>query len=91
MNKPVIAKMFRNGGSWALRIPSHMVPDSDTLEIRQREPGVLELRAHRRPLSVRELIEKWNTEPPIDDADDELPERPFTPQRFPELDEEDEV
>ena len=87
MTEPVVVKKFKNGGSWAIRIPAHMLAESDSFEIKEVSPGVLEVRPHEPPLSIIELLDQWAAEPPVEDADEEFPNRENVPLRFPELDE----
>lgn len=82
MTKPIIRKLFKHRNDWAVRIPAHLVPESAAFEVIEKAPGVIELRAISRAMTIRELVEKWKSEPPLEDADDALPEREKSPPRY---------
>ena len=86
MTDPVVTKMFRNGGSWAIRIPAALVPASEMVDIRRTAEGVIEIRPHNAPPTVDDLLGRWSTEPPPSDAHEPWPARPALPHRFSPLD-----
>ena len=44
MTKRVTRKAFKNGGSWAVRIPKGWLPDDAEFDMTVRDDGVLEIR-----------------------------------------------
>ena len=89
MTEPVVTRMFRNGGSWAVRIPASIVPPTQAVEIRATAEGTLEIRPHHEPETLDQLLAKWEQEGPPRDAIEKWPARRPLPGRFPDLREDD--
>lgn len=89
MTEPVVTRMFRNGGSWAVRIPASLVPPTQAVEIRATAEGTLEIRPHHEPETLDQLLAKWEQEGPPRDAIEKWPPRKPFPGRFPDLREDD--
>ena len=89
MTEPMVTKMFRNGGSWAIRIPAGHVPSTEKVEIRATPDGTLEIRPHNEPETLERLLEKWKQEATPRDAAEQWPPRTPLPSRFPDLSTDD--
>ena len=89
MSEPVVTKMFKNGGSWAVRIPASLVPPTKTVEVRGTAGGTLEIRPHHEPETLEQLLENWKQEGTPRDATEQWPARTLLPGRFPDLREDD--
>lgn len=85
MTKPVVTKLFRNGGSWAVRIPASLVPETHTVQIRATAEGTLEILPHHESETLDQLLEKWMQEATPRDAQEQWPARTTLPGRFPAL------
>ena len=86
MTDPVVTKLFRNGGSWAVRIPAALVPPTQSVEIRGTSQGTIEIVPHDEPETLDQLLGRWSQEPTPADAGEPWPERTTLPARFPDLD-----
>jgi virulence-associated protein VagC len=89
MTDPVVTKMFKNGGSWAVRIPVSLVPSTQAVEIRATAEGALEIRPHYEQETLEQLLDKWQEEGTPLDATDQWPARTPLPSRFPDLHQDD--
>ena len=89
MTEPMVTKMFKNGGSWAIRIPAGHVPPTEKVEIRATSEGTLEIRPHNEPETLEQLLEKWKQEATPRDAAEHWPPRTPLPSRFPDLSADD--
>jgi virulence-associated protein VagC len=89
MTEAMVTKMFKNGGSWAIRIPAGLVPPTEKVEIRATADGTLEIRPHNEPETLEQLLKKWKQEPTPLDAAEHWPPRTPLPSRFPDLNEGD--
>ena len=85
MPEPVVTKLFRNGGSWAVRIPASLVPPTRFVEIRATAQGTIEILPHDEPVTLDQLLERWSTQSTPADADEPWPPRTPLPGRFPDL------
>lgn len=77
-----MTKLFRNGGSWAVRIPASLVPLTRSVEIRGTAQGTIEILPHDEPMTLDQLLERWSTEPTPADANELWPPRTPLPARF---------
>lgn len=89
MTEPMVTKMFKNGGSWAIRIPAGHVPSTEKVEIRATPDGTLEIRPHNELETLEQLLEKWKQEATPRDAAEQWPPRTPLPGRFPDLSADD--
>jgi len=85
MTDPVVTKLFRNGGSWAVRIPAALVPPTNSVEIRGTPQGTIEILPHEEPDTLDQLLERWSSEPTPADAQEPWPPRTPLSSRFPDL------
>ena len=61
--KHVQTKLFRNGGSWAVRIPAEWVAGAGDVELVERRPGVIEVKLVSRRALFEALAEDCKTDP----------------------------
>lgn len=73
MNEPVNVKLFKNGGSWALRIPSSMLPAEKEATLCQRQDGVIELTFKSKKQRMQELLDYLQTQDPLSDSESYFP------------------
>ena len=86
MTDPVVTKLFRNVGSWAVRIPAALVPPTQSVEIRGTSQGTIEIVPHGEPETLDQLLGRWSQEPTPTDSQEPWPARTTLPARFPDLD-----
>lgn len=82
MTKRVTRKLFKNGGSWAIRIPKGWLPEDGEFDLVVREDGVVEIHPLNRAERMKRLLEWLASQPPIPEEEFPIPERPIEPERF---------
>jgi virulence-associated protein VagC len=82
MTRRVTRKLFKNGGSWAIRIPKGWLPEDGEFDVTIREDGVLEVRPLDRAERMRNLLEEISKRGPIPEEEFPVPERPVEPERY---------
>lgn len=82
MTRRVTRKLFKNGGSLAIRIPKGWLPEDGEFELCVRDDGVLEVSPIDRDARMRRLLEKFRAENSIPDGEFPIPARAIEPQRF---------
>lgn len=82
MTRRVTRKMFKNGGSWALRIPAGWLPEDAEFEVLVRDDGVLEVRPLDRERQFKEFLRHLEERGEIPDIEFPIPERPIEPERL---------
>jgi hypothetical protein len=78
----VTRKVFKNGGSWAIRIPKGWLPEDGEFDVVEREDGVIEIRTLDREDRMRRLLEFLSQQPELDDSEIWLPDRTSEPDRW---------
>lgn len=82
MTKRVTRKAFKNGGSWAVRIPKGWLPDDAEFDMTVREDGVLEIRPLDRDERMKRLLAEIQARGPIPEKEFPMPSRENWPDRF---------
>ena len=82
MTKRVTRKLFKNGGSWAVRIPKDFLPENPEIDVVMREDGVIEIRPFDRQAKLQEFLERMMQGPELDDSEIWLPDRKPEPERW---------
>lgn len=82
MTKRVTRKLFKNGGSWAIRIPKGWLPEDGEFDVVVRDDGVLEVRPIDREARMKKLLEWLATQPEISEEEFPVPSREPEPERF---------
>jgi virulence-associated protein VagC len=82
MTKRVTRKLFKNGGSWAIRIPKGWLPEDGEFDVVVREDGVLEIRTLDRDQRMRRLLQEIKDRGPITEEEFPIPKREPEPERF---------
>lgn len=82
MTNRVVRKAFKNGGSWAVRIPKGWLPEDAELEMAVRDDGVLEIRPLDRDEQMKRLLADIRARGPISDEELPLPNRENWTDRF---------
>jgi hypothetical protein len=82
MTRRVTRKLFKNGGSWAIRIPKGWLPEDGEFDVVEREDGVIEIRTLDREERMRRLLEFLSQQPELDDSEIWLPDRTPEPDRW---------
>jgi virulence-associated protein VagC len=82
MTKRVTRKLFKNGGSLAVRIPKGWLPDDAEIDIVRREDGIVELRPLDRETRMKRLLEYLSQQPELPEDEFAFPVRQPEPDRF---------
>lgn len=82
MTETVTRKLFRNGGSWAIRIPKDFLPSTTELELFLRQDGVLELRPLAREQRMQNLLKRLSESPELAADAFPIPTRGIEIERF---------
>jgi virulence-associated protein VagC len=82
MTKRVTRKLFKNGGSWAIRIPKGWLPEDGEFDVVVREDGVVEIRPLDRETRMKNLLTWLASQPPIPEEEFPIPKREVEPERF---------
>jgi len=82
MTKRVTRKLFKNGGSWAIRIPKGWLPEDGEFDVVVRDDGVLEIRPLDRELRMKRLLREIQERGPLSEKEFPIPSREIEPERF---------
>lgn len=82
MTKRVNRKLFKNGGSMAIRIPKGWLPEDTELQLMLREDGVLEVSAVDRVEKLRRFEMRMIQAEPLSEDAIWLPDRGSSPDRW---------
>jgi len=82
MTKRVTRKAFKNGGSWAVRIPKGWLPEDAELDMTVRDDGVLEIRPLDRDERMKALLARLAEGPEIPESEFPVPDRSGWVERF---------
>jgi virulence-associated protein VagC len=82
MTKRVTRKLFKNGGSWAVRIPKDFLPENPEIDIVMREDGVIEIRPLTQNERLNRFLQRMLEGPELDDSEIWLPDRKPEPERW---------
>jgi virulence-associated protein VagC len=75
MTERVTRKLFKNGGSLAVRIPKGWLPEDAEIDIVRREDGTVEIRPLNREARLKAFLERMGEGPELDDSEAWLPKR----------------
>ena len=82
MTKRVTRRAFKNGGSWAVRIPKGWLPDDAEFDMTVRDDGVLEIRPLDRDERMKRLLARLAEGPEIPESEFPVPDRSDWVDRF---------
>ena len=82
MTKRVTRKLFKNGGSWAIRIPKGWLPEDGEFDVVVRDDGVLEIRPLDREARMKRLLQEIQERGPLTEEEFPIPSREIEPERF---------
>ena len=82
MTKRVTRRAFKNGGSWAVRIPKGWLPEDAELDMTIRSDGVLEIRPLDRDERMKRLLAEIQARGPISEEEFPIPSRENWNERF---------
>ena len=79
--KRMNTKLFRNGGSWAVRLPSDWIVGSPDVQLIEKRPGVIEVHLLSRQQLFSQLIEDTIADP-LSESDLPVEERQLESDRY---------
>jgi virulence-associated protein VagC len=82
MTNRVTRKLFRNGGSWALRIPAGWLLEEAEYELVRREDGVLEVHPMDNEMQFKEFLKHLAEQGELPDSETWIPQRLPEPDRW---------
>jgi virulence-associated protein VagC len=82
MTKRVTRKLFKNGGSWAVRIPKDFLPENPEIDVVMREDGVIEIRPLDRQQRLQAFLARMMERGELPDSEIWLPDRKPEPERW---------
>lgn len=82
MTERVTRRAFKNGGSWAIRIPKGWIPADAEVDLIVREDGVLEIRPLDSDQRIRKLLARLAEQPELSESELPVPSREVEAGRF---------
>lgn len=82
MTKRVTRKLFKNGGSWAIRIPAGWLPEDSEFDVIVRDDGVLEVRPLDRERQFKEFLRHLEERGEVPNEAFPIPERHREAERW---------
>jgi virulence-associated protein VagC len=82
MTERVTRKLFKNGGSLAVRIPKGWLPEDAEIDIVRREDGIVEIRPLDRDTRLKAFLERMGEGPELDASAAWFPDREVAADRW---------